>query len=113
MWGTRKRSPAEGRGRRVSCGKGGGTREEPARVLHGRGPVFHGKSAPEQGPTPGGLGGQTVVDSAAWGKDIYVYPLRPDFREAMGVEPRKGYSPLGVADGLEGDEWAQNEFGGA
>ena len=46
-------------------------------------------------------------------KDIYVYPLRPDFREAMGVEPRKGYSPLGIADGLEGGEWAQNEFGGA
>ena len=46
-------------------------------------------------------------------KDIYVYPLRPDFREAMGVEPPKGPPPLGVAQGLDGDEWAQNEFGGA
>jgi hypothetical protein len=46
-------------------------------------------------------------------KDIYVYPLRPDFREAMGVEPSKGAPPLGIAEGLEGDEWAQNEFGGA
>jgi len=46
-------------------------------------------------------------------KDIYVYPLRPGFREAMGVEPRKWSPPLGIADGLEGDEWAQNEFGGA
>ena len=46
-------------------------------------------------------------------KDIYVYPLRPDFRDAMGIEPPKGPSPLGIADGLEGDEWAQNEFGGA
>ena len=46
-------------------------------------------------------------------KDIYVFPLRPDFREAMGVEPHKGQPPLGIADGLEGHEWAQNEFGGA
>jgi hypothetical protein len=46
-------------------------------------------------------------------KDIYVYPLRPDFRDAMGVEPPKGLPPLGIADGLEGDEWAENEFGGA
>ena len=48
-------------------------------------------------------------------KDIYVYPLRPDFRAVMGVEPPKGPepAPLDVASGLDGDEWAQNEFGGA
>jgi len=46
-------------------------------------------------------------------KDIYVYPLRSDFREAMGIEPPMGPPPLGVAEGLDGDEWAQNEFGGA
>jgi hypothetical protein len=46
-------------------------------------------------------------------KDIYVYPLRPDFREAMGIEPLKGPPALGIAEGLDGDEWAQNEFGGA
>jgi hypothetical protein len=46
-------------------------------------------------------------------KDIYVYPLRADFREAMGVELPKGPPPLAIAEGLEGDEWAQNEFGGA
>ena len=78
--GNAQRFPAAGRGRRVSCGKGGGARGQaysgvhfPAvgrcalllGAVHGRGPAFHGKSAPEQGPTPGGVwGGQAVVDSA-------------------------------------------------
>lgn len=46
-------------------------------------------------------------------KDVYVYPLRPDFRAVMGVEAPRGPGPLEVADGLESGEWAQNEFGGA
>ncbi|HTH14340.1 MAG TPA: IS4 family transposase [Spirochaetia bacterium] len=46
-------------------------------------------------------------------KDIYVYPLRPDFRTVMGVEAPRGPEPLDLAEGVEGDEWAQNEFGGA
>jgi hypothetical protein len=46
-------------------------------------------------------------------KEIYVYPLRSDFREAMGVELPPGPSSLEIAEGLEGDEWAENEFGGA
>jgi len=43
--------------------------ETPAGVFHGRGPAFHGKSAPEHGPTQGGAGGgdQTVVDSVSNG----------------------------------------------
>lgn len=46
-------------------------------------------------------------------KDIYVYPLRPDFREVIGVEVPKGPPPLGVGEGLEGGEWSKQEFGGA
>jgi len=66
--GNAQRFPAEGRGRRVSCGKEGGTRGDPFGDLHGRAPAFHGKSAPEQGPTQGGSGGdQAVVDSASVG----------------------------------------------
>lgn len=46
-------------------------------------------------------------------KAIYVYPLQADFRQRLGgVEPVVA-SPLGVAEGLEGDGWAQQEFGGA
>jgi len=46
-------------------------------------------------------------------KDIYVYPLRPDFRTRMGVPEPEGRPMLGITEGLEGAEWAENEFGGA
>ena len=55
-------------------------------------------------------------------KAIYMYPLEPDFRLRMGlaepVEPFKLLKPaplpaLDMMEGLDGDEWAANEFGGA
>lgn len=46
-------------------------------------------------------------------KDIYVYPLVKDFRAQLGLAPDAGRSPLGPADGLESDTWAEKEFGGA
>ena len=46
-------------------------------------------------------------------KDIYMYPLRPDFRAQMGVPEPEGRPVLAIAEGLEGAEWAENEFGGA
>ena len=46
-------------------------------------------------------------------KDIYVYPLVRDFRARLGLAPDAGRSPLGPADGLESDTWAEREFGGA
>jgi len=46
-------------------------------------------------------------------KDIYVYPLVADFRERMGIPPRRGRGPLPLDVGLEGDAWAEQEFGGA
>jgi hypothetical protein len=46
-------------------------------------------------------------------KDIYVYPLRPDFRTQMGAAEPEGRPMLAIAEGLEGAEWAENEFGGA
>jgi hypothetical protein len=46
-------------------------------------------------------------------KAIYVYPLQADFRQRLGgVEPVVACA-LGLAEGLEGDSWAQQEFGGA
>ena len=45
-------------------------------------------------------------------KDIYVFPLAKDFRQQLGVTPGAGLGPLGPADGLDGKDWAQNEFGG-
>jgi hypothetical protein len=45
-------------------------------------------------------------------KAIYLYPLENTFRDLMGVT-RAVREALEIAEGLEGDQWAQNEFGGA
>lgn len=45
-------------------------------------------------------------------KDIYVYPLEKDFRTRMlGLAAGAGLGPLGPSDGLEGTNWARQEFG--
>ncbi|MBN2449294.1 MAG: IS4 family transposase [Lentisphaeria bacterium] len=46
-------------------------------------------------------------------KDIYVYPLRPDFRTVLGLRPGSGLGPLELTEGLEAENWAAQEFGGA
>ncbi len=46
-------------------------------------------------------------------KDIYLYPLEPDFRVHLGLPADGGRGPLGPAEGLDGAAWAQQEFGGA
>ena len=46
-------------------------------------------------------------------KAIYVYPLVDDFRLRMGVPLRRGLGPLPFDAGLEGEGWAEYEFGGA
>lgn len=46
-------------------------------------------------------------------KDIYVYPLEKDFRTRLGLAPGVGLGPLGPAEGLDNNTWAEQEFGGA
>jgi hypothetical protein len=46
-------------------------------------------------------------------KDIYLYPLAPDFRVQLGLPADGGRGPRAPAEGLEGDAWAAQEFGGA
>lgn len=46
-------------------------------------------------------------------KDIYIYPLVEDFRTRMGLSIHSGLGPLPIDAGLEGDQWAEHEFGGA
>ncbi|WP_413899784.1 IS4 family transposase [Rhodoferax sp.] len=46
-------------------------------------------------------------------KSIYVYALQADWRARMGVAEPVPLAALDVAEGLEGDEWAAHEFGGA
>jgi len=46
-------------------------------------------------------------------KAIYVYPLAGDFRQSIGLPVGSGLGPLGLTDGLDGDQWATQEFGAA
>ncbi len=46
-------------------------------------------------------------------KDIYVYPLVADFRDRMGIPADRGPAPLQPGEGVDGDNWAEQEFGGA
>lgn len=46
-------------------------------------------------------------------KDIYIYPLIDDFRRRMGLNVIAGMGALGPTDGVDSDNWAENEFGGA
>ena len=42
-------------------------------------------------------------DSEETAKDMYVYPLRPDFRAVLGLAPGSGLGPLGLTGGLEAE----------
>lgn len=46
-------------------------------------------------------------------KDIYVYVLAQDFRSKLGLAKGAGLGPLNPAEGMDTENWAQNEFGGA
>lgn len=46
-------------------------------------------------------------------KAIYLYPVEKDFRRLMGLSSRAGAGALSPVDGLEAEQWAANEFGGA
>lgn len=46
-------------------------------------------------------------------KDVYMYPLVSNFRTRMGVGRPDELSALAVDSGLESEQWAEQEFGGA
>ncbi len=46
-------------------------------------------------------------------KTIYIYPLDPDFRAKLGLNVNAGLGALDPATGLDNDQWAEHEFGGA
>ena len=46
-------------------------------------------------------------------KDIYLYPLDQDFRTSLGFPRAAVLDPMGPADGLDSNIWAQQEFGDA
>ncbi len=46
-------------------------------------------------------------------KAIYLYPLAEDWREQLGLVEREPIEPLACGEGLDREEWAKNELGGA
>lgn len=46
-------------------------------------------------------------------KDIYVYPLCEDFRLQLGLAEEAGLDALSLEKSVEGENWADKEFGGA
>jgi hypothetical protein len=46
-------------------------------------------------------------------KAIYVYPLWEDFRSRLGVDEESGLDKLDIDSGVDGENWAANEFGDA
>ena len=46
-------------------------------------------------------------------KAIYVYPIDKEFRQTMGLPADSGLGALKLTDGLDGNQWAEHEFGGA
>ena len=46
-------------------------------------------------------------------KAIYVYPIDKEFRQTMGLPVDAGLGALKLTDGLDGNQWAEHEFGGA
>ena len=46
-------------------------------------------------------------------KAIYVYPIDKEFRQTIGLPVDAGLGALKFTDGLDGNQWAEHEFGGA
>ncbi|MCK5608007.1 DUF4338 domain-containing protein [Candidatus Pacearchaeota archaeon] len=67
----------------------------------------------EIGKTKGRGRQDRFSQSALSVKAIYVYPLEKDFRKLMGLPSHAGLGALEIADGLDGQRWAEHEFGGA
>jgi hypothetical protein len=67
----------------------------------------------EIGKTKGRGRQDRFTQSALSTKAIYMYPIENDFRRRMGLSPNAGLGVLDLADGLEENQWAEHEFGGA
>ena len=46
-------------------------------------------------------------------KDIYMYPLEKDFRAKLGLSVAAGMGKLTPVEGVDEENWAEKEFGGA
>jgi len=67
----------------------------------------------EVGKTKGRGRQDRLSESRLSVKAIFLYPLEKDFRKQMGLSSHAGLGSLELGDGLDGEHWAEHEFGGA
>ncbi len=79
---------------------------------HYRGTCYQAANWIEVGQTQGRGRQDSAHQHAETVKAIYLYPLENNFRHLMGIQ-RPVREALEITAGLEGEQWAQNEFGGA
>lgn len=82
-------------------------------LAHHSGACYRAANWVEVGRTQGRGRQDRGNRSALSVKAIYVYTLATDFRMRLGLSPNAGRGPLTPTAGLEGDTWAQHEFGAA
>ncbi|MFH1185290.1 MAG: IS4 family transposase [Chloroflexota bacterium] len=80
---------------------------------HHSGACYRATNWIEVGQTCGRGRQDRFAQAALTPKAIFVYPLENDFRGRMGLSANAGGAALTPTAGLEGDGWAQQEFGGA
>lgn len=82
-------------------------------ISHYSGTCYRASNWIEIGKTKG-RGRQDRFKKSALGiKAIYVYALDNDFRKQLGLPSHAGRGALEPADGLDGRQWSEHEFGGA
>ncbi|MEN8132758.1 MAG: IS4 family transposase [Pseudomonadota bacterium] len=77
-----------------------------------RGTCYQASNWIEVGQTSGRGRQDSAYECPETVKAIYLYPLERDFRNWMEIE-RPTREALEITDGLDGEQWAHNEFGGA
>jgi len=82
-------------------------------ITHFKGTCYRAANWQLIGRTKGRGRQDRFIEKAETIKDIYVYPLEKDFRHKMGLPEGSGLDALGLSAGVDSENWAENEFGGA
>lgn len=82
-------------------------------IEHYRGTCYQATNWIEVGRTQGRGRQDRYTQRTQTVKAIYLYPLSRDFRTRLGVGPAPEEKRRKVAEGVDEESWAQQEFGGA
>lgn len=80
---------------------------------HFKGTCYQAANWERIGRTKGRGRQDRLNEKAETVKEIYVYPLEKDFRHILEIPEASGSVALDPAAGIDEENWAENEFGGA